>query len=139
MTSCPHYQDDPSIPDTAIIWRRIHEGDSEPDEQRQCERITSAAFSPSSEDSAISVSLADEAGPPEEYLKNPKFKEKYLASFPAKLIRKQELGIIRQATDDDPAHALIVGNITRGKRRAFGKHSSWVIGPENGCPAIPID
>lgn len=124
------YVDDPTIEDDSPLWRRIPPWHFVSDENLQCKRLSSAAFSDNSKDkSPMSVALGHEvlaAGRTAESVLQ-KHEGFGLVSFCAGLARELNQGIRRKPLDDEPAHAEVFGKKTKGVQRAFAKNCQWVI------------
>lgn len=131
----PDYVDDPTIEDDSPLWRRIPPKHFVYDENLQCRRASSAAFSDNPKDkSPMSVVLGDEvlaaSRTAESVLEG---HEGFgLVSFLAGLARQFKQGIMRKPLDEEPAHAEVFGEKTRGVRRAFAKNCQWVIRMPDG-------
>ena len=123
------YTDDPTIPDDADLWRRIHPKQVTIDKNSKRRRPSSAAF----KDPKMSVALAHiviESGDTAETCL-PDYKDFGLASITAGLARSSEPAqiVCRDPTPDQQAHALVVGRKTDSVRRRFAVNAQWVIEP----------
>lgn len=57
-----------------------------------------------------------------------------LVSFTAGLVRTLTQIVVRDAQPNDPAHGLIVGNKTEGRRKQIMQASEWVVPQERPLP-----
>jgi hypothetical protein len=125
------YTDDPSIGPDDPLWRRIPHRHLVADENRHCVRISSGAFYDDDDGQPMSVVLGAEvlaAGrPPESVLVGNEGMG--LAAIPAKLARAKGQIIVRNPLDEEPAHALVVGNKTGSARGKFSTEARWVVRP----------
>lgn len=123
------YTDDPTIPDDADLWRRIHPTHIIFDDNQGRVRPTSQAFTDSSNGSPMSVVIATECGGPDRVLAG---YERYgLASFKARVARESGLGIVRDPLPDQPAHALVFGPKSKKVQSQLAKATEWVVLPPN--------
>ena len=127
------YHDDPSIPDNAALWRRIHPSWWVPDENRGRLRLTSAAFADHPNGTPMSVLIEDvvlSAGRSPEDVLAP-FKGYAMASIKAGLARECSLGVMREPLPEEPAHAVVFGKKTKQVRRKLASGSEWIIEPSS--------
>lgn len=120
--------DDHTIVDGAVLWRRIHpRWVVRADDQGN--RVSSAAFDNSPDGSSTSVLLADivtETGrSATDVLLG--FEGYGLASLTAGAARSCHQGVVRDPVEDEPAHAIVFGNKTRGNRRCLAESAAWAI------------
>src|SRR5437763_8809051 len=99
------YQDDPTIPDEAELWRRIPHTQICFDANLGRQRPESWAFSDDPDGEPMSVALADIAVNPQAALAG--LQGFALASITAGLARECQQFIVRDPTPEDPAHALV--------------------------------
>lgn len=104
------YSDDPSILDTAELWRLVRP-DWQVEDGRGGLRPSSAAFQDPTDGSPMSVLLADQVKASGRGLKDvlsafPGYK---IASFSAGFARTLDLGIARDPTPQELAHAVVAG------------------------------
>lgn len=111
----PHPLDDPSIPDSAELWRRIPALWWVPDE-RSGRRLSTQAFENSRDGSGTSVALAAETSM-EELMAG--FDGYGLAALVAGTARAQEQGVRRVPRDNFPGHAQIEGHKSKAVKRAL--------------------
>jgi hypothetical protein len=130
----PLYKDDPAITDDADLWRRIHPTWAVPDENRDCWRVSSAAFDDSPDGSPLSVLLASVVASTgrtaEEVMK--RFDGYALASITAGVARARGQAVASTPEPDELAHASVVGPKTKPNRRELAKAARWVLAPRQG-------
>jgi hypothetical protein len=123
------YNDDPSIPDGAELWRRINPAWWIRDKNRAIVRPTSQAFQNSSDGSPMSVLIADivlESGrKPADILPDDTYS---LVSFTAGLARECNQAVCRDPKPDE-AHALVAGEKTPRVKERLALGSRWIIEP----------
>ena len=131
MAETPALSDDPSILDSASLWRRIPPWHFVFDHNLNVLRPSSAAFDDHPNGSPMSVVLGDDllaAGrPPKSALAD--CAGFALASLAAGLARSTGQGIMRAPLPEEPAHAEVFGPKSGSVRRALAKGSTWVIAP----------
>lgn len=125
------YTDDPTIPDEAELWRRIHPKQWDRDENLGRVRPVSGAFDDPSDGSPMSVDLAEVHiqmghGPEAALASHEGFA---LAAITAGLARECGLGVARQPLPENPAHAVVFGKKTPKTRRRLAKEARWVVPP----------
>ncbi len=122
-------RDDSEIKNEVVLWRRIRIQDIYDDHITDKKRPKkSPCFDDSPDRSPLSVTIADEAGvTPEEYLK--KYPEEGLVKLTVGQIREKGLGITREPTEIDPAHALVHGKKTKIIKKKLAIECEWVIIP----------
>ncbi len=81
---------------------------------------------------AVEDTLRDEGREPLDTLTA--YPEDFLVAITADLALKQDHAIERTPTDDEPAHAEVVGKVTGGKAGEMCREARWVKAPENLCP-----
>ena len=52
-----------------------------------------------------------------------------LSSITAGVVRKERQGVTRAPLPDEPAHAYVFGEKTRGTKRFLARHAVWVVDP----------
>jgi hypothetical protein len=123
--------DDPTIPDDAVLWRRIHKNQAAYDKNLGRKRPSSEAFKDSSDGTPMSVILAEvvlESGrKPEDIVRGSQ--DHGLASLPASTVRENGLGILKAPTPEEPAHAEVLGDKSKKISRELAKRCEWVIMP----------
>lgn len=111
----------PTILNFTIIW----------DDNLQRWRPTSASFEDDPEGEPMSVVLMDDlesAGRNvNEVTNNPE--EFALAAITAGCVRINKQKVVRDPLPEEPAHALVIGNKTRSRRRNFANEAVWIIEP----------
>ena len=121
------YPDDPTIPDSAELWRRIPPRHFFPDKNLGRVRPSSAAFDDDTDGSYMSVVLAAEVAGPEAVLLG--CQGYALASITTGLARECGQVISRDPLPENPAHALVVGSKPESVRRRMARGSLWVVEP----------
>lgn len=122
-------QDDPSIQDTDLIWRRIPPWDFFLDENLGRTRPSSAAFDDDPGGQPMSVVIVGEATTPENVLAgHPGFA---LAAIPVSEVRACGLGVVRDPLPSEPAHALMIGRKTKSIRSRLARAATWVVPPRS--------
>ena len=118
--------DDPTIPDDEILWRRIPPWHGVPDKGRGDRMVSSAAFD-DTDGQPMSVVIASEAAGPDSALAG---HDGYaLAGFRAGVAREIGLAIRRDPTDEQPAHAVVVGKKTGSIQKKLRNSAHWVVQP----------
>ena len=131
MTNQP-YSDDPSIPNETALWRRIHPDWIVRDDNHAVWRVSSAAFDDSRDRSPLSVLVANvviETGRTAGDVLV-RFSGYGLAAITAGDARSLHQSVARTPTDDEPAHASVIGRKTLRVRRALASASAWVHCPK---------
>ena len=121
------YNDDPTIPDGAVLWRRVPPWHFFYDENLGRVRPSSAAFDDDTDGEPLSIVLAAESDGPERVLAG--HAGYALAAFTAGLARECNQGIARDPLPDEPAHALVFGRKTRSVRNRLAQSATWVVPP----------
>lgn len=119
------YVDDPSIEDTADLWRRITPEWVVFDENAGTWRITSQAFQ-DRKDGPMSALIAAEDSIERALRAWPSYG---IAAFPAGSARNQKLGIKRDPTPADASHAVVFGKKTGGVKNALVRASRLLVVP----------
>lgn len=110
------------VDENESLWRRIHYSWIKLcDDGTYCP--SSAAFRGKKD---ISVDIASKTTP-EKSIRNSAALVAFLAAIPKKLGHE----VIEAPVPDNPAHALIIGKITRAEARKIVNASEWVIKPLN--------
>ncbi len=140
----PANPDDKTIDDDTLLFRRVMNQPDPPvsqivwDDNKNCWRLSSIAFT-DNRGSPMSIALGDtlkEKGlEPESVLVG--HENFSLVSFPAKVPRDKELGVIRKPIEEDhehgvvadPAHGEVVGKKTTGVKRYLKDNAEWYIEP----------
>ena len=121
------YPDDPTIQDSAELWRRIPPWHFFNDKNLGRLRPSSAAFDDDTDGGHMSVVVATEVAGPEPTLLG---LEGYaLASITAGFLRRCGQAIIRDPLPENPAHALVVGPKSESVRRRIARECRWIVGP----------
>ena len=120
-------RDDPTIPDDQVLWRRVPPWHAALDKHRGVRVVSSAAFDDDNDAEPMSVVLASEASGTDSVLAG---HDGYaLVGFPASLARELGLGILRDPTDDQPAHAVVVGKKTGSIQKKLRNGAHWIVHP----------
>ena len=122
------HTDDKSVPDDAVLWRRINPEWRVHDEAQGRWRVSSQAFQDHPNGSAMSVYLASETpGGAQEILAG---HEGYgLAEVTAQLVRDLDQAIVRDPLPEAPSHALVFGLKSDAVRRTLARAAVWVVEP----------
>jgi hypothetical protein len=119
------YADDSTIPNEAILWRRIHADQVVADRNVDPPRLrpTSDVFQDSSDMTPMSVVLADPQRRPESILDL--HQDDGIASFTAEAARAHGLRICAADRDppNDPAHTYVAGQKTASVRKRLARAS----------------
>ncbi|GAB4135358.1 MAG: hypothetical protein Tsb009_01510 [Planctomycetaceae bacterium] len=123
--------DDSSIPDEAILWRRIPPNWVVFDQKTNQLRPSSQSFDNHRDGSGMSVVLANEV------IANGRSEENVLeghegfglVAINAGLARKLNQKIVRDPLPDEPAHMEICGDKTKGVKKAFARAAVWIVKP----------
>lgn len=118
--------DDPTIPDSEILWRRIPPWHIVEDANRGGRRVSSAAFSDDPDRQPMSVVLASESTLARVLAGHAGFG---VAGLSARMVRALGLGIVRAPTPDEPAHAVVIGPKSQRTRRRLRDAAQWVFRP----------
>lgn len=121
------YEDDLTISNEDVLWRRISPLDFVHDENSGRIQPSSNAFRDHPSGTPMSVSLAAETTAVEVLDGHPRFA---LAGFTAGFARGLKQGITRRPLPEDPAHAEVFGRKTRSVRKRLAMESDWVVPPE---------
>lgn len=126
--------DDASIPDGAVVWRRLDWSQTADDEDNPgLRRLSSGGFTDSSDGSGLSVHLVQPGESIEEWLRQQGRERDGLAMLTVREIRVAGLGVIRRPEPNDPHHCEITRRFgTSGKKKALHR-----IAKENGLLRQP--
>lgn len=128
------HADDRTIGDSSVLWRRIHRLWAVPDDNQGAVRVSSAAFTDSSDGSPTSILLAQIVFATnrnhEEVLQG--FDGYGLASLTAGQARGCKQGVQHSPEPNEPAHGFIVGNKTKAARRCLAASAMWVVRVSGG-------
>lgn len=125
-------EDDPTIPDESLVYRRVPPLHIVPDDNAGGLRPSSAAFGNDRDGDPMSVVLGDElerlARDPASVLGgHPGFA---LAQFVARLPRQLSQRVCRTPQPEEPAHGSVAGDKPRRIMRALQRGAGWAIAPE---------
>jgi len=115
--------DDPSISDDALFWRRVHPDHIVLDENLGRQRPSSQEF----RDDELSVILAEPGRQPATALEA--HPGRFLVAIGAHELRQRGLAITRDPTDDEPAHCVVLGKKTRSTAEGLARAAVWVVPP----------
>jgi hypothetical protein len=123
----PGSNDDPTIPNHAVLWRRIPPHHIEPDNKRGGRMISSAAFRNGGGGEPMSAFLADVVGDPAMILAG---HQGYgLVAFTAGLARELGQRVVHDVEGGGRGHVVVVGNKTHGVRKRLRAGCVWVFRP----------
>lgn len=133
-----HYQDAPTIPDAADLWRRIPPHHLVRDDNVGGCRISSAAFDDDDDGEPMSVVLAAEARGPAFVLEG--HVGYGLAAITAGLARECSQAVARDplsfpdrpSTPEERAHCVVVGHKPRSIMKKLRNGANWAHRPP-GC------
>lgn len=121
--------DNPAIPDAAELWRRIVPAWWVADRNTGQRRLSTQAFE-NLEDLSLSVTIAAECAGRHVLLNG---HDGYgLAALSAGHARSCKQGIQRAPTENDPAHAHIIGEKPRSVRKCLLGGTSMLVEPNPG-------
>jgi hypothetical protein len=126
--------DAPVAPDTAL-FRRLSMGlDIVRDEDRDCLRLSSAAFKTKNQRLSVVIedTLLDEGRKALNSLDN--YPDDYLVSITAATAVERDREIERTPEANEKAHAEIVGKVTNGDARKLCREAQWLKAPPGLCP-----
>lgn len=115
-----HHTPQQFVDDKESLWRRIHSSWIKRYDDGTC-CPSSAAF----KGKDISVDVASKTNP-QKSIRNSAALAGFLAEVPKKLGHQ----VVEAPVPDNPAHALIMGKVTRTEARAIVNASEWVVGPK---------
>lgn len=118
-------ENDPSIADEIILWRRIHPEQVALGENNE-PRPSSAAFRNTKNTSGMSVNIANESTVQDTMSGCDGF---FLVEFEVSFVRGLNQGVVRRPQTDNPAHAEVTGSKSKSIRNKFSAGSRWVIRP----------
>lgn len=127
MTPGGSWQDDPTIADDALLWRRIRPDWIVVDENTGRYRPSSQSFHDSRGGHPMSVYLAETAQRPEVVLAG--HGGYGLAGFTAGLAGQMAQAVVRDPTPTELSHALVAGRKAGAVSRRFALESVWVVEP----------
>lgn len=122
------FENDPTIPNEAVLWRRIPPGQVKWDEKQGRKRASSQAFQDHPVSGAISFYLASDLNGPEDAL----------AGHEGYLLVSVKVGLLREkgfaVTQDPPmpgehGHTYAAGKNTSKKRTRIAEATEWVVPP----------
>jgi len=120
----PEPEDDPSIQNQDILWRRIYPGWIKwAGENESVSRPARVAFQDDI-DRQVSVSVARETT---KYRLLRCYPEHSLAAITAEVARRFGCSVARRPTTDDPAHAIIFPSPKKVNARNIAKEATWVV------------
>ncbi len=126
--------DDPSIKDTARLFRRIHPQWIVYDQNRRMRRPSSRNFNDSQDKTPMSVYVEEIAiqhnQTPSDFLKD-EWSHHFLAAITAGWARQCGQKVYPSATKEEPAHADVAGRKPSNTRSRLAQPAEWVIGPSN--------
>ena len=119
VTSHTHYKEQ-LVDDKESLWRRIHFSWI-----KRCDDGTCCPSSAAFKGKNISVDVASKTNP-QKSIRNSAALAGFLAAVPKGLGHQ----VVEAPVPDNPAHALIMGKVTRMEARKIVNASAWVVGPK---------
>ncbi len=120
--------DDLTIPDDAVVWRRVPPYHVIYDDNLGRHRPTSDAFKDDPDGEPMSVALADSCDEPATVLQG--HEGFALAGMTAGFLRQHSQKIVRKPTPEEPWHAVVIGKKTDSLRKKLAKLPEiWVVNP----------
>ena len=124
-------RDDPTVSDDDALLRRVPPQMILANSSQQDIEVSSAAFSNPSDGSGMSVIIRSEliavGGRMEDVLTG--YEGFGLVSLSAASVREQNQIVVRKPLPDNPANGEVIGEKTRGVRRAMKRSAIWLIKP----------
>jgi hypothetical protein len=119
------FVDDPTIPDGARLFHRVHLNYIVPGDGGEA-RVSSGLFKKKTELSVVLESVLVRANRhPEDCLRNyPLCK---LVALTAAACRQNQQAVARDPTPEEPAHGIVFGNKTNSVARALSSAAEWVV------------
>jgi hypothetical protein len=115
--------DDPSVPDDAIVWRRLPWAYTADDEERPgLRRLSSGGFDDSNDGTGMSVHLPAPGETIDQFLKQVHCENDGIAELKVKKIREEGMGLTLRPEPDDPRHYEVThapGRSKKSKKRAL--------------------
>jgi hypothetical protein len=132
MSQSSHsFQDDLTISDSELLWRRVHKSQFVFDPSLGRKRISTAAFRNHPNDNAMSVVLASvsiQFNRPASQIAS-ETPNVFIASIEAAVVRAQNQVIVRDPTPMEPGHANVHGPKPKSVQRAFAEAATIVTPP----------
>jgi len=123
----PTEEDDPSIPDTDRLFRRVPPNQLEPLEDGTF-RPTSAVFKHAELSVNIECLMVEQGRPPEDTLTG--YRGNYLTSIIAGDVRAKGHPIVKDTEPpNDPAHGLVLGKKKNSFANAMLGSHRWIVAP----------
>jgi hypothetical protein len=124
---------DAPVPDDVSLFRRVHPVHLLWDENLECSRLSTGLF----RDPNMSVDLGDklaelEIEPSSLISAHP---DHALVAFLAGAAREQNQDVVREPTETQPTHGLVVGKKTGARQRALARASASIVSPADACHA----
>lgn len=117
------------VPETANLWRRVPEIHWV-DDGAGGKRPSSAAFQDDPEGSPMSAIVAEESTMARAFAPVVEHRLAFaLAEFPAKVARDRNQEIVRDPTDTEAAHVLVVGDKPKSVLKGLARASTWAWPP----------
>jgi hypothetical protein len=123
----PDVHDDPGIPDSTHVWRRISPNWIKYDSAQERRRPSSQAFQDSRDGTPMSVFLESELSTPAAALQG--HTGYSLVALRVGYVRSLGLVVTRSPIrpEDPPGHAWVVGSKTASIRAKLARHATWVV------------
>ena len=124
----PQPENDSSIADEVVLWRRVHPAQIVQDDNLDEMRPSSQAFQNTSGTNGMSVNIASETTI-DDTLQG--YEDHYIVSLEAGGVRSLGQGVVRNPLPENPAHAEVTGKKKGSIKKRLSEASIWVVSPES--------